>query len=321
MCDVKVSRMEHLRRHLLTHSEAKPYRCSQCDHTARRADSIRTHIRKTHKEGATVLRVDVSGQIGVQGNVKPILMQPREPGEIDSTQDKPKKKKKKKKKPSIEVGVQAGGGEINAPLAPMKADVPGPGAAPASTPSQQPPGGEDLSVGGNRHNESVFPEFDAFMDRMDMNKAVQQHAAAVKAASAANMDSAAQSFSAASSTMHTTPTVNSSVNTTMVSHGAASNPGRSLAIPSRADAAESVYSQSGRTWHQAGPTHMMMAPQDTYPISAMFMNQFGRSQLAAAAPQGLPSGGMLPPRALQSADRQIPPATQSQLMWHGRPYF
>ena len=65
-----MSRPEHLRRHLLTHVEEKPFRCSACDFTSRRVDRIRKHQRKAHPADAgdatlTVLSLDVKLPDGV----------------------------------------------------------------------------------------------------------------------------------------------------------------------------------------------------------------------------------------------------------------
>ena len=69
ICDVKVTRQEHLKRHLLTHIEGRPYKCSACDFTARRKDGVRSHQRSKHQ--GIVVSIDtiikIPGMTGADG--------------------------------------------------------------------------------------------------------------------------------------------------------------------------------------------------------------------------------------------------------------
>ena len=106
ICDVRVTRQEHLKRHLLTHIEGRPFKCSACDFTARRKDGVRSHQRSKHQ--GVVVSIDTIIKIpGVMSGPdgKPVISgeyqeQSIVPGKLSTIPfgPKPNKGKKKKKK-------------------------------------------------------------------------------------------------------------------------------------------------------------------------------------------------------------------------------
>ena len=52
-CDFTSLHMGHLKRHLKTHSEEKPYQCNQCDSASVHANNLRRHV-KMHSGGKAV---------------------------------------------------------------------------------------------------------------------------------------------------------------------------------------------------------------------------------------------------------------------------
>ena len=106
ICDVRVTRQEHLKRHLLTHIEGRPFKCSACDFTARRKDGVRSHQRSKHQ--GVVVSIDTIIKIpGVMSGPdgKPVITgeyqeQSIVPGKLSTIPfgPKPNKGKKKKKK-------------------------------------------------------------------------------------------------------------------------------------------------------------------------------------------------------------------------------